>query len=146
MNDTNGARDVVCFSCRNSVKVDDVHVARTGGGFHHQHRCSKGLPMPDQQPDIEDAEIVRQCPGGDPQLGFQIGGYYSHMWFEGDGSCLEWRICSDGEFPTDKPEISFHICDFEQIERFVEFWGKELRRRGLIETDDDGQSSRTEKP
>jgi len=39
-------------------------------------------------------------------MGFQIGGYYSHMWFEGDDpddpdGCLEWKICSNGEFPTD---------------------------------------------
>lgn len=88
--------------------------------------------MPDSQPNVDDAQIVANCPGGEPQLGFQIGGYYSHMWFEQDGSCLNWHIASDGEFPTDEPGINFHICNFKQIERFVDFWGTELRKRGLI--------------
>jgi hypothetical protein len=131
---TNGARDVSCFECRNSIHRDGG-VPREGGGFHHQFSCRKGLPMPSSQKGVSDGEIVAQCPGGEPQVGFQIGGYYSHMWFEPSGTCLNWLICSDGEFPTEQPEMQFHICDFRQLERFVEFWGKELRRRGVIEKD-----------
>lgn len=82
--------------------------------------------------DVSNAEIVAKCQGGEPRLGFQIGGYYSHMWFEEDGSCLLWKICSDGEFPTNEPQIVLHVCDFRQIERFVEFWGRRLRETGLI--------------
>lgn len=130
----NGARDVPCFYCRNSVHIEGGTAPRANGGFHHQYRCKMGLRMPDRRKAVDDIDIVRQCPSGAPQLGFQIGGYYSHMWFEGDepDGCLEWKICSDGEFPSEKAEIEFHICDFKQIESFVAFWGKELRRRGVV--------------
>lgn len=131
MTETNGPRDVACFACRASGGSDN-HVARDGGGFHHQYICSKNLPMPSSSADMSDADLVSACPGGEPREGFQIGGYYSHMWFEPEGSCLNWNICSDGEFPTDQPTIQFHICDFTQLERFVAFWGKELRKRNLI--------------
>lgn len=130
--ETNGQRDVACFMCRNAISRPDIYVERSGGGFHHQFSCKVALPMPNCDVDRPDEEIVASCSGGKPCLGFQIGGYYSHMWFEADGACLAWSICSDGDFPTDKPEFVFHICDFKQIERFVDFWGKELRRRGLV--------------
>lgn len=64
--------------------------------------------------------------------GFQIGGYYTHMWFEQDGDCLTWHIEGDGMFPTPGRTIEFHICDFRQIEKFVKLWGRELRKRGWI--------------
>lgn len=135
---TNGARDVVCFHCRHAIQRSSVTVPREGGGFHHQYSCSKGLPMPSSSPDISDADIVSACPGGAPTEGFQIGGYYSHMWFESENNspddCLTWVIGSDGEFPTIEKEkrIELHVCDFRQIERFVAFWGRELRKRGVI--------------
>jgi len=46
-------------------------------------------------------------------------------------------IHGNGEFPSDEQLnwITFHICDFRQIERWVEFWGKELRKRNLIKND-----------
>ena len=75
--------------------------------------------------------------------GFQIGGYYTDMDFEIDNyctdmdPCLRWLIFSDGEFPRDAAEIEFHICDFRQIERWVKYWGKELRKRGWITEDGD---------
>lgn len=130
----NGARMVACFYCNNSEYLHQ-HVEKDGK-FYPQYKCRKNLSMPDHQYPRSDVEIVLECPGGDPRYGFQIGGYYTHMWFERDepNSCLEWMIASDGEFPSQngEPEISFHICNFKQIERFVEFWGKELRRRGWI--------------
>ena len=67
--------------------------------------------------------------------GFQIGGYWNKMHFEDDGGgCLKWHIHGDGQFPSDNESdwIEFHICDFTQIEEFVKFWGKELRKKGLI--------------
>lgn len=94
-------------------------------------------------------EDVRTCAKGEPQVGFQIGGYYRHMWFEGEppvklrggarvGGCLEWWIDGDAEYPG-KGHMQFHLCDWHRIESWVEFWGKELRRRGWVvdEEDDD---------
>ncbi len=89
-------------------------------------------------------EKVMECPKADLRFGFQIGGYFSYMYFErGDGvpnDCIEWILGSDGEFPTEDKEksIQFHICDFRQIEKFVAVWGKELRRRGWVTDEDDG--------
>jgi hypothetical protein len=91
-----------------------------------------------------EVEQVVACPEGEPQIGFQIGGCYTHMYFERAANnvtenCLDWHILSDGEFPVHgnnrpgKQPIQFHICDFTQLEAFVEFWGKELRRRGWVE-------------
>jgi len=74
-----------------------------------------------------------------PSSGFQIGGYYTNMHFVTSditpNCCLEWVLHSDGEFPTDdeKEMITFHICDFRQIERWVKFWGNVLRKKGVIE-------------
>lgn len=130
-----GAYDVDCFDCRNSCNVDH-HVPREGGGFHHQYSCSENVqPIPKRG---------EQCPKKDPRIGFQLGGYYSHMWFERHdhsevNECLEWMIASDGDFPTKdgKVGIQFHLCDFRQLEEFVKFWGKELRKRGWVSDDEE---------
>jgi len=72
------------------------------------------------------------------ESGFQIGGYYSPVHFEYDdsaeGECLEMVLHSDGQFPTEEEQamIRLHICDFEQLENFVEVWGKKLRMVGAI--------------
>ena len=118
-----------CFNCRHCC---NSRFSRTGTGWDHD--CALG---------IDNAELnnMMTCPSVDPRVGFQLGGYYSHMWFENEygdrNGCLNWHIESDGEFPTneDAPDrvINFHVCDFRQIEAFVEFWGKELRRRGWVE-------------
>jgi hypothetical protein len=122
-----------CFYCRNCG--ESTPSKSTGWDY----KCKLGMsvsPLTDKG-----VEGVLECPKGKPRVGFQIGGYYTHMWFEGeteeDNCCLEWMIQSDGEFPRDYPDIQFHICDFSQIERFVEFWGKELRRRGVIKDDEE---------
>lgn len=133
----NGARDVACFNCLNSRKVDAFE-PREGGGFHHQSRCAKGLRQPDAERGVDSDEIMMRCPEVSPSVGFQIGGYVSHTWFEngGDGGCLDLVIASDGEFPTDGEGMRFHLCDWRQVEEWVAFWGKELRRRGWVVDDD----------
>lgn len=83
----------------------------------------------------ENLKRIRDCQYYEANKGFQIGGYWTHMHFELSGensSCLEWFIHGDGEFPSNEECIQFHICEFRQIERWVKFWGKELRRRGWI--------------
>ena len=122
-----------CFDCRN---CDDKrsHTDRIGW----RHYCKLGMSNSKMNGGIEQ---VLDCPNGQPRLGFQMGGYYTHMWFEpyyietdnGPGFCLNWIIKGDGEFPRDEPELQFHICDFTQIEAWVKFWGKELRKNGFIE-------------
>jgi hypothetical protein len=99
--------------------------------------CAKGL----DNTDIKDRDDVLKCPQGRPCFGFQIGGYYTHMELvdndagippaERNNSCLEWRIWSDGEFPRgepfkDEPSMEFHLCDFDQLKDFVDFWSKVL--------------------
>lgn len=96
---------------------------------------------------IDSLEDVVACPKGEPQLGFRIGGYYRHMWFEGDipqvfengsriGGCLEWFIGGviggETDFSGTGNVMEFHLCDWKQIERWVKFWGRELRRRGWV--------------
>jgi hypothetical protein len=110
-----------CFYCKNSKNGRPAEI-----GWSYD--CSFGL---DNSKLVGDVDDVLKCKKGDPRVGFQIGGYYTHMWFEKDGDCLSWIIASDGEFPTDDPKkfIVFHICDFEQLKDFVEFWGKELHRK-----------------
>ncbi len=131
-----------CFRCRHGGRQLGEHRSH---GSTSIFNCALGIDNSMMNGGIEQ---VLACPKGDPRVGFQIGGYYTHMWFEYDGtppaeggnpnSCLEWMIASDGEFTTedDKPGIEFHICDFTQIERWVAFWGEELRRRGWITEDD----------
>lgn len=115
-----------CFKCRNSCnpKVEQ------GAGWSYD--CKLGI----DNIKINSMKDVVKCEHGAPRLGFQVGGYYSHMWFdvEPEEGCLEWVICSDGDFPEDNPDafIRFHICDFEQIETFIKFWRSELERQGLL--------------
>lgn len=126
-----------CFDCRKHITLPFDQKE----GWRYQ--CKEGRETKGANP--------MTCPGGDVQRGFQIGGYYSHMWFETEGStvaeganhdpCLNWMIASDGEFPTENGEvgIEFHLCDFTQIERWVAFWGKELRKRGWITEVEDAE-------
>lgn len=114
-----------CFYCLNAGK--GVPAENTGW----YHPCRLGIAN-------EGLQDVKTCPKHAENRGFQIGGYYTHMHFEGDepNGCLEWFIHGDGEFPKSDEKrsewIQFHICDFRQIEKWVEVWGAELRRRGLI--------------
>lgn len=115
-----------CFYCRNAI---NGRVTAPGWTYD----CTKGINNKKMDGGVEQALT---CPECDLRLGFQIGGYYTHMYFERDGTCLEWHISSDGEFPiTDednRESMNLHVCDFEQIEIFVKVWGAELRRRGWI--------------
>ena len=123
-----------CFHCRNAI---NGHIIPPGWSYD----CAKGIDNKHMDGGIEQ---VVACPEGEPQIGFQIGGYHTHMYFEQDDDsitkpgCLEWHIESDGEFPVHgnnrpgRQPIQFHLCDFTQLEEFVEFWGKELRRRGWV--------------
>ena len=136
-------KGTACFYCRNSIKPrseEDIE--------EWAYRCKYGIDNTEMNghgtiPPYDSLSLVINCPKGSPRLGFQIGGYYTHMWFENDvdsslpiepGSHLKWCIASDGDFPTENDEtgIEFHICDFEQIEQFVKFWKKEIKRRRLI--------------
>ncbi len=134
------AKGSACFYCKHSVKITETHdEARRQGGWVHD--CALGL---DNSDIIGQWPAILKCPQSEPRWGFQIGGYYTHMWFEYDATlpedggepnqCLNWHIQSDGDFPTKDggEHIVFHICDFWQLERFVETWGRELRRRGWI--------------
>lgn len=118
-----------CFYCKHHDRENAV-LAEDNGWYHS---CIKGIKN-------EGLKNIKECPGYYPCNGFQIGGYYSHMYFEADGvnECMEWVIESDGAFPTkDKKDfIRFHICDFEQIERFVKKWGDYLREKGYITGDE----------
>ena len=116
-----------CFYCLNGGKGI---LAEDGGSYHP---CLKGISN-------EGLQDVKSCPSHEENKGFQIGGYYTHMHFipygaPEPGVCLTWTIHGDGDFPTDDPSkfISFHICDFKQIEEWVKVWGIELRKRGWIE-------------
>lgn len=112
-----------CFYCLNHNAGKGVLAENTG--WYHQ--CTLGIKN-------EDLQEVEKCPSYKPNKGFQIGGYYTHMDIKPHGDCLIWTIHGDGEFPKTDPSefIELHICDFEQIEYFVEFWGKHLREKGII--------------
>lgn len=125
-----------CWYCRNVGKS----TVKIGDGWSHD--CKFGI----ENTGFDDKKSIRdKCDKYDPREGFQMGGYYTHMWFEGgfeevDG-CLEWVIQGDLDFPIsdddeEKKPIKIHICDFKQIEDWVKFWGKELRRRGWISDDE----------
>jgi len=125
------SRADACFYCRNSGELipDDI-------GWIHT--CKFGINNTGFD---EKDTITEQCDKYSPRFGFQMGGYYTHMWFEPEccqpeddctDTCLEWHIQGDLEFPTEET-ISIHICDFTQIEAWVKFWGKELRKRRLVE-------------
>lgn len=121
------AKGSACFNCKHSI---NPRVDVPGWAYD----CKFGIDNSKMNGDVEQ---VIECQKGDPMFGFQIGGYYSHMWFyrRENSDCLEWVICSDGEFPTEKDSNEgkeFHICDFQQIEDFVKFWKKELERRGWL--------------
>jgi hypothetical protein len=119
-----------CFDCLNHG--EGVSAENTGW----YHPCKLGIAN-------EGLQDCTTCPSYLMNRGFQIGGYYTHMHFEGNkaepNGCLEWVIHSDGEFPQSLPEnwIRFHICDFRQIERWVSEWGTELRKHGLITDEKD---------
>lgn len=124
-----------CFYCRNSGESEPAHP----DGVGWIHSCKFGI---DNTGFDEIDTIAEQCGKYSPRFGFQMGGYYTHMWFEPEscepeddcmGICLEWCIQGDLEFPTEEKTIKIHICDFTQIERWVEFWGEELRKRRLVE-------------
>lgn len=126
-----------CFYCRNCGKSKlDIP------GWSHD--CKLGI---DNIGFDDENKIAELCKEYDSRKGFQMGGYYTHMWFEYYGTaicdggevdgCLEWVIQGDLEFPIsddnlERKPIKIHICDFGQIENWVSFWGKELRKRGWI--------------
>ena len=101
-----------CFDCLNH---GDGSLAENTGWYYP---CNLGV-------DNEGLQDVSLCDKWEPNKGFQIGGYYSHMHFEWNKAehspCLSWVIHSDGEFPTKNKQemIRLHICDFNQIEEFV---------------------------
>lgn len=118
-----------CFYCLNH---SDGERAENNGWYHS---CKLGI-LNDGLKDIHKCEKYL------PNKGFQIGGYYSHMHFDyidGESNpCMDWIIHSDGEFPRDERNemLVFHICDFRQIEEWVQFWGKYLRDQGVIVDDE----------
>ena len=131
-----------CFYCKHSI---NGHVDPNPPGWSYD--CGLGLDNSNLNGGYEK---VLECEKAEPRWGFQMGGYYTHMWFELDGTpidkggerdpCLIWHIQGDGEFPSENQEednLRFHICDFEQIEKFVKLWGNELRRRGWITEEED---------
>lgn len=151
-----------CFYCRNSRQVPGQgHVPDP------EYTCLKGLPKAHL---IGDVGFATECLQFNPRIGFQMGGYYTHMWFETDptytpeefvefgpeivqNSCLTWYIQGDGEFPIPDEEVGqpgkmleFHLCDFTQLEDFVNFWGAELRKRGWIYDDDKDDGSERPDP
>lgn len=122
-----------CFYCRKSKR--DTGFSGPG----HRYKCKEGRP--NKHIGENDCD---KCDGYDPQIGFQTGGYYTHMWFENGGeennTCMDWVIYGNLEFPAGhdngvEPTI-IHICDFKQIEEWVKFWGKELRKRGWVDDDE----------
>ena len=116
------AKGGACFYCRNSI---NAKINAPGWSYD----CKFGIDNSEMNGDVDQ---VVQCAKGLPRFGFQMGGYYTHMWVEGESDCLEWKIQGNLEFPTDDGEapLSIHICNFGQIEEFVEFWGRYLRDKG----------------
>jgi hypothetical protein len=119
------AKGDACFYCRNATNArPDIP------GWAYD--CKAGIDNTTLSGGIE---VAMQCPQVNPRFGFQVGGHLKHMWFEKPpgrkSDCMEWIWDT-----IDTPELpaSLHICNFTQLERFVEFWGKELRRRGWIKT------------
>ena len=126
-------------------------MAKGSGCFNCRHHTNGRIEVPGWSYDcqlgivndhIMEREDCRLCPHFSPNIGFQIGGYYTHMWFTRDGDCLNWHIQGDGQNPIAEEDqsrqpLEFHLCEFEQLESFVKFWGEELRRRGWVGTDDE---------
>ena len=106
-----------CFYCLNHK---EGQLADNTGWYHP---CKLNIKN-------EGIQNVKECPSYSPNIGFQIGGYYSHIHFEYNkdlpNDCMEMIIHSDGEFPTDDTDkqIQLHICDFKQLEQFVKEWGE----------------------
>jgi hypothetical protein len=125
-----------CFYCLNCIasKPDKV-------GWIHD--CKLGI----DNTGFDDREIIaEQCNSFQPRDGFQMGGYYTHMYFEREGNevnpCLNWVIQGDLNFPIpdgeqERQPIKIHICDFHQIEEWVQLWGIELRKRGWINDEEE---------
>ncbi len=131
------SKAMACWYCRNVCNTRN-----DGSGWTHD--CKLGI---DNTGFDDVSKLAEQCKSFDMRKGFQMGGYYTHMWFEYDGTlpeeggaadgCMNWVIQGDLEFPiqdedTQSEPMRIHICDFEQIEEWVAFWGKELRRRGWV--------------
>jgi len=110
-----------CFNCINSL--EGILAENTGW----YNPCKFDIKN-------EGLQNIKKCKKYTPNNGFQLGGYYTKMHFEKDGKCLSWYIHGDGEFPSDDPNewIKFHVCDFNQIEKWAKFWGKQLRKGGLL--------------
>lgn len=119
-----------CFYCLHHLEGE---MAENKGWYHP---CKFGLKN-------EDLQEIEKCEKYEPNNGFQIGGYYSHIHFEYNketpNECMQMIIHSDGEFPTDEKDeqIKFHICDFRQIERFVKIWGDYFRKIGIVNDKED---------
>ena len=135
------SKSEACFYCRNCGESEIDKIS-------WRYNCKLGI----DNTGFDDAKIISEkCQGFNPRNGFQMGGYYTHMWFErgdkarfpppegGETPCLEWIIQGDLKFPipnnVQREPTRIHICDFTQIESWVEFWGKELRKRGWISKD-----------
>ena len=114
-----------CFNCLHHL---DGELAKNTGWYLP---CKFGI-------ENEGLKNIKDCPSFEPNTGFQIGGYYSHIHFEYDKNipnhCMEMIIHSDGGFATEDKEkqIQLHICDFRQLEHFVKEWGEYLRKIGAV--------------
>ena len=131
-----------CHYCRHAGKSRNFFVEdasrknHLGGSYDHEIIWKLGIDNRHMKATYPTAKkelaLVRSCHRGDPHFGFQIGGHYKYMYFEacGDGpdTCLEWTIPEGVDYPA----LELHICDFSQLEEFVEFWREELEDRGWI--------------
>lgn len=122
-----------CFRCRHQTNhridfIEDANGHKVPNG--HAYDCALGIDNTNLNGGLE---VAMTCPSCEPMKGFQMGGYYTHMWFEDDEGCLTWVIQGDGDFPTElgdeEKQMRIHICDFGQVEEFVEFWVKEFEKR-----------------
>lgn len=114
-----------CFDCLNHGEM----IAAENNGWYNE--CKLNV-------ENNGMENIEECEHYFPCNGFQIGGYYSHVHFEFESEecndCMEMILHSDGEFPTDDPSkmLRLHLCDFRQLEKFVKFWGKYFRKKGIV--------------